>query len=366
MVFNYNALGKTFSKKNAICRRGEQNALITIKDLAKIAGVSVSTVSRALSNSRKVTPDIKANIEKIAKQYGYTPNTAARSLVKKDTNAIGIVVTNLHDPFFHDLLMGFEAGAAECDYHIVFCSTMGHKENDIGYLKYLSNGIVDGLILYGIYRFDEAFIREIHTTGFPLLLIENKIEGLNVNVFTVDNKNGVYHSVQYLYRRGHRRIAYIAGIQNKQVCIDRLEGFRMAATELGLADYPEYTMILENSTDDAIEFTDRLLDMDAAERPTAVLCYDDATAAKVIMRAMERNVRIPQDLSVMGFDSQIIPPMGYKGPAITSVSQPLYDIAFDSVVQMSRYLSGQTKDIIERKYETRIDEKETVADFPAC
>lgn len=335
--------------------------MITIKDLAKLAGVSVSTVSRALSNSRKVSPEIKQNIEQLAKQYGYTPNSAARSLVKKDTNAIGIVVSNLHDPFFHDLILGFEAGAADCDYHIVFCSTMGQKENNLSYLKYLSNGIVNGIILYGTYRSDESSIREIHASGFPLFLIENKIDGLNINYLTVDNKNGVYSAVRYLHKHGHRRIAYIAGIQNKQVCIDRLEGFRAASEELNLPVDSSYIMFLEKSTSDAVAYTDQLLDRNVSERPTAILCYDDDTASKVITRAMERGLCIPRDLSVMGFDSQTIPPAGYIGPAITSVSQPLYDIGYDSVVQMVRYLSGIERNTVERKYNTNIDEKKTVA-----
>lgn len=337
--------------------------MITIKDIARSAGVSPATVSRVLTNSRTVNSEIRERVLKVAHEYGYSPNTAARALVKKESNAIGVVVHNLHDPFFHDLILGFESGALETDLNVVFCSVMGKNDEDKHkYLRYLSNGVVDGIILYGSYHFDEHFISEVHTSGFPLFLIENRISGVDTHSFLVDNRQGVYDAVFHLHACGHRRIAYIAGKPNKSVCLERLEGYRCAIRELGLR-LPEerYVLSLQNGYADGGELMERFLSMPSSLRPTAVLCYDDATAASAITRAMQLGIHVPQDISVMGFDNQTIPPKDYVGPSITSVSQPLFEIGYDSMVLLSRFLRGNRQERISRTYATSIAVKQSVA-----
>ncbi len=337
--------------------------MVTIKEIAQKAGVSPATVSRVLTNSRTVQSELKARVLRIAEECGYSPNTAARSLVKKGTNAIGVVVNNLHDPFFHDLILGFESGAMESDFNVVFCSAMGKNQQEKqSYLRYLSNGVVDGIILYGTYRFDERFIRELHTSGFPLFLIENRVEGVETHDFLVDNRQGVYNAARYLHKYGHRRIAYIAGKQNKSVCAERLEGYRDAVRDLMLPVDGRYTRFLCNGSEDGAEIMANFMALPKGERPTAVLCYDDAAAASAIRQAIGMGIRVPEDVSVMGFDNQTIPPNGYRGPAITSVSQPLFEIGFDSILLLSRYLRGDRGERITRTYATSIAEKESVAE----
>lgn len=336
--------------------------MITIKDIARSAGVSPATVSRVLTNSRAVNSELRDRVLKVAHECGYSPNTAARSLVKKETNAIGVVVHNLHDPFFHDLILGFESGAMETDLNVVFCSVMGKNDEDKHkYLRYLSNGVVDGIILYGSYHFDEHFIEEVHTSGFPLFLIENRISGVDTHSFLVNNQQGVYDAVEYLYQHGHRRIAYIAGKPNKSVCLERLAGYRRAMQDLSLDLGERYVLSLENGFEDGADLMERFLSYPAEERPTAVLCYDDATAAAAITRAQALGVSVPGDISVMGFDNQTIPPKNYIGPAITSVSQPLYEIGFDSMLLLSRFLRGDRQERISRTYATTIAQKQSVA-----
>lgn len=336
--------------------------LVTIKEIGKLAGVSPTTVSRVLNNSRAVQPEIYEKVLAVAEQMGYTPNTAARALVKKGTNAIGVVVNNLHDPFFHDLLLGFEYGALKSDYHVVFCSVMGKSmEEKRKYVSYLSNGVVDGVILYGVYLFDEEFIRGLYSTGFPTLLIENNVEAVQAHTFSIDNQQGVYAAVEFLFQHDHRRIAYIAGKQDKAVCVERLLGYREAVRALGLEAREDYVSFIEEGSEDGWPIMDAFLSMPAQVRPTAVLCYDDAVASHAIRCALKRGVRVPRDISVMGFDNQTIAPSGYTGPAITSVAQPLYEIGYDSIVLLSEYLRGDRRERISKTYQTSIAVKETVA-----
>lgn len=336
--------------------------MVTIKEIARQSGVSQATVSRVLTNSRPVQMELRERVMEVAQELGYVPNTAARALVTRRTDAIGVVVNNLHDPFFHDLIRGFEAGAAETDYNVVFCSAMGREmQRKQRYVRYLSNGVVDGIILYGSYNFDETLVRELHAAGFPFFLIESYVEGVQTNNFLIDNEDGVYNAVRYLHRHGHRRIAYIAGRQEKRVCVERLNGYYRAMKDLCLKVPAEYVRYIDNGSSDGRPLMAQLLELPAHMRPTAVLCYDDAVASYAIRCALERGLRVPQDISVMGFDNQTIPPNGYKGPAITSVSQPLYEIGFDSIIMLSQVLRGELEGVVTKHYRTHIAEKESVA-----
>ena len=315
-----------------------------------------------MTNSRPVQPELRERVMEVARELGYVPNTAARALVKRRTDAIGVVVNNLHDPFFHDLIRGFEAGASETDYNVVFCSAMGREmQRKQRYVRYLSNGVVDGIILYGSYDFDEALVRELHATGFPFFLIESSVEGVQTNNFLIDNEGGVYNAVRYLHRHGHRRIAYIAGRLEKRVCVERLNGYYKAMQDLCLEVPAEYVRYIEEDSSDGRALMAQFLALPAKVRPTAVLCYDDAVASHAIRCALEQGLRVPQDISIMGFDNQTIPPNGYKGPAITSVSQPLYEIGFDSIILLSQILRGERESGITKQYQTHIAEKESVA-----
>ncbi len=336
--------------------------MVTIREIAQQSGVSLATVSRVLTNSRPVQPELRERVMKVARELGYVPNTAARALVKRCTNAIGVVVNNLHDPFFHDLIRGFEVGASETDYNVVFCSAMGREmQRKQRYVRYLSNGVVDGIILYGSYDFDAALVRELHATGFPFFLIESSVEGVQTNNFLIDNEGGVYNAVRYLHRHGHRHIAYIAGRMEKRVCVERLNGYYKAMKDLCLDVPAEYVRYIEEDSSDGRALMAQFLALPEKMRPTAVLCYDDAVASYAIRCALEQGLRVPQDISVMGFDNQTIPPNGYKGPAITSVSQPLYEIGFDSIILLSQILRGERESGITKHYQTHIAEKESVA-----
>lgn len=335
--------------------------MITIKQIAEKAGVSIATVSRALTGSRAVKPEHRERVIRVAQQLGYAPNTAARALVKKGTGAIGVIVNNLHDPFFHDLLLGFETGAEETDYRVVFCSVMtDDSERKQQYVRYLSNGVVDGIILYGTCYLDEPFIRELHATHFPLFLIENDIQGLETHNLLVDNRHGVFNAVRYLYGKGHRRIAYIAGKQDRNVCVERLAGYREALLSLGLRTDFSLVRYLKNGWEDGGPIMAELLAMPPQERPSAVLCYDDVTAAEAIQCALRKGLDVPGEISVMGFDNQTIL-AGYNGPSITSVAQPLYEIGYDSMTLLSQFLQGNQKERITRVYTTSLVEKCSVA-----
>ena len=153
--------------------------MATIRDIAREAGVSLATVSRVINHMDNVSDEARERVEAVIKRLGYNPNHAARSLATKKTNTIGVIVNNLHDPFFYDLIKGFEYGSRNTKYNVIFCSVLGGdvdmKER---YIKYLTNGIVDGVILYGSYLSDVKVVHGLKDSNVNYVLIENDIQGL--------------------------------------------------------------------------------------------------------------------------------------------------------------------------------------------
>lgn len=336
---------------------------VSIKDVAKRADVSIATVSRVVNKVDGVTPKMSEKVVEAIRELGYSPNTAARSLVRRRTNAIGIIVNKLHDPFFYDLIKGFETAAQQTSYSVVFCSAQsGDIKSKENYIKYLSNGVVDAVILYGSYRSDESMTKYIQDNEqIEYVMIENDVPGLQCNKLLIDNFGGAKNAVNYLIDKKHRKIAHICGNPNKKVTIERFNGYIEAMQESNLEVKEGF---IQYSSADYRSGYERMISLlDLEDRPTAVFCSDDALASYAVRAALDRGLRVPQDISVMGFDNQSILPDRYRGPEITTVEQPLFTIGMDSIRLVSEKLdNSETKEPIRKMYETKIVERETVCE----
>lgn len=338
-----------------------QERKATIRDVAQTARVSLATVSRVLNNPQSVSQGKRAVVERAIRELGYMPNLAARTLVRQQTETIGIIVNNLHDPFFYDLIRGFETGALQTSYNVVFCSVMnGDSAVKEKYMRYLNNGIVDGVVLYGSYLSDKNLIQYMSDESrVKYLLIENDLPGLDCNKLLVNNLEGARTATQYLIDKGHVNIAHICGNLNRKVNVDRFNGFVECMRNNGLelqGGSVQYTMVDYQSGYNSMQ---NLLQME--NRPTAVFCSDDAIASYAIRAVLDSGLRVPEDISVIGFDNQSILPDRYSGPEITSIEQPLYEIGFDSIQILVRYVSGEVTTPERKVYDTRLVEKESVS-----
>lgn len=339
------------------------NKIITIKDVAKAAGVSIATVSRVINNSDKVKSGRRDKVLKAIEELGYLPNQAARSLVKNKTETIGIIVNNLHDPFFYDLIKGFETGAQQTSYNVIFCSVMsGDTEVKEKYIRYLNKGVVDAVVLYGSYMSDDMLTRYMgDDCPVKYLVVENDLPNFDCNKLLIDNIDGARIATRYLIENGHKAIAHICGNPNKKVAIDRFNGFmetiRSAGIEI-LDGYIQYTMADYHG---GYECMKKLLQSE--RRPSAVFCSDDAIASFAIRAAIDMGLRVPQDISVMGFDNQKILPDKYQGPEITSMEQPLFNIGFDSIKILVDQLSGKSHGYVRKIYKTTLVKKESVGSY---
>ncbi len=334
--------------------------MATIRDIAREAGVSLATVSRVINHMDNVSDEARERVEAVIKRLGYNPNNAARSLATKKTNTIGVIVNNLHDPFFYDLIKGFEYGSRNTKYNVIFCSVLGGdvdmKER---YIKYLINGIVDGVVLYGSYLSDVKVVDGLRYSNVNYVMIENDIQGLECNKLLIDNYGGAGKAVEYLVSMGHKNIAYICGNLNMRVSVDRLNGYldTMRKNNLNIADgYVQYSTAGYESGYDIMKNIMRL-----ENPPTAVFCNDDAIASKAVLAALDMGVRVPEDVSIMGFDNQRLLPDGYKGPDISSVAQPLYDIGRESIEILAKQLDDENgTEKVRVVYDTYLVEGDTV------
>ncbi|TAH73799.1 MAG: LacI family transcriptional regulator [Anaerolineaceae bacterium] len=335
--------------------------MITMKDIALEAGVSLATVSRVINKKDNVSAEVREKVERIILEQGYNPNNAARALAKKRTNTIGVVVNNLHDPFYHDLIRGFEDGVQNTSYKVIFCSVLGGDvDMKESYIKYLTNGVVDAVVLYGSYQSDENIVKYIRDTDLNYVMIENDIKELNCNKLLIDNYNGSIKAVEHLISMGHRDIAYICGNPNKKVFVERLNGYlnAMQNNNMHIEDgFMQYTTTDYHS---GYEKMINLMNL-KSKRPTAVLCADDAIASKAIMAAFDLGLRVPDDISIMGYDNQTVLPDKYRGPNITSIAQPLFEIGQESIQLLVDQLDNNKRnDYIRKIYDTYLVEGETV------
>lgn len=323
----------------------------------------MATVSRVINNSGSVKLERRIRVQNTIKEMGYLPNQAARALVKQKTETIGIIVNNLCDPFFYDLIRGFETGAQQTSYNVVFCSVMGGdtkaKER---YVQYLSNGIVDAVIIYGSYLSDEKLARYVGEKGtVKLLMIENDIPSIDCNKLLIDNVDGARIATEFLIENGHRAIAHIGGDPNIKVTTDRFNGFIETMKSAGLEVPEVYLQSIKTKYTNGYTCMENLIRSE--RRPSAVFCSDDAVACYAIKAAIDKGLRVPEDISVMGFDNQKILPDRYRGPEITTMEQPLFDIGFDSIQILVDQMSGQTEHYKKKTYKTTLVQKESTSKF---
>jgi DNA-binding LacI/PurR family transcriptional regulator len=292
---------------------------VSIKDIAKAAGVSHSTVSRALSDSPLVSDETKARIQRLAQEMGYSPNTLARSLVTRQTYTIGVVVTTIADPFVAEVVQGIEATAHDYNYTVILCSSGAQPEREIAAVEMLRSKRVDGVIVTSS-RIGALYLEHLERIGAPIVLINNHNESSGRYTFTVtvDNRHGGYLATKHLVKLGHRRIAYVTAPADHSSDLDRMAGYRQALIAGGIE--PDSTLIVPgNGRADGGE--QALLALtELSESPSAVFCYNDMTAIGLMHAARQVGLSVPRDMAVVGFDD--IPFASYFYPPLTTIAQP--------------------------------------------
>jgi len=292
---------------------------VSIKDIAKAAGVSHSTVSRALSDSPLIKAETKARIQRLAREMGYSPDARARSLVMGQTRTVGVVVTTIADPFAAEIVQAIEHTAHDHAYTVILCSSNAEPEREIAAVKMLRSKRVDGVIVTSS-RVGALYQEHLERLGVPIVLINNHSEdsGRYTYSVSVDNRHGGHLATTHLIQLGHRRIAYISRPSDYRSNLERFTGYRQALDAAGILFDLDLVVPGTGRADGGERALLALMGSD--EPPTAVFCYNDMTAIGLLRAAREAGLDVPQDLSVVGFDDILL--ASYVCPALTTVAQP--------------------------------------------
>lgn len=293
--------------------------MASLKDISRVCGVSVATVSKALNNHSDIGEETKEHIKKVAKEMGYLPNLSARALKTNKTHGIGVLFVDeagsglTHD-YFSSVLDSFKRTAESRGYDITFINSCKNRENRMTYLDHSRYRGFDGVALACI-DFEDPEVVELVQSDLPVVTIDYLFN--NRNAVVSDNVSGVRDLLEYIYEMGHRKVAYIHGAPSA-VTTNRLSSFYRTAERLGIKVPDEYVMeAAYRDTAATFEATNRLLDL--TDPPTCILFPDDFAAFGGINAIRERGLRIPEDISVAGYDG--IRAAEILEPRLTTVKQ---------------------------------------------
>lgn len=294
---------------------------VSIVDIAAAAGVAPSTVSRALQDHPRISPARREQIKALAEQMGYRPNQVARSLVTGRSHTLGVVVTEVTDPFVAEVMRSAELASRDAGYTLLFASSERDPERELEAIRLLLAHEVEGVIVIsgraGTY-YSELRAPSQLGADWPLVLINNQQTGPGIYSVRMDNRAGAIAAVSYLKSLGHRRIAFVAGPERGRSSRERLEGYRQGIAVNGLGSAAEMVVSGAGLLEDGPRALAALLTV--PEPPTAVLCYNDLAAIGLLGAAVRAGMRVPADLSVVGYDN--IPLSAFSVPPLTTVDQP--------------------------------------------
>jgi DNA-binding LacI/PurR family transcriptional regulator len=294
----------------------------TIYDVARLAGVSTATVSRALNGTGQIAASTRAAIEAAVEQLGYRPNTIARSLVTKSTQTIALLLPDITNPFYAALVSGIQQTALAHGRTMLLCTTESDAEREEHYLRVLRAKQVDGALVDGLVLPSDRIARFVED-GFPIVCLDRDIDSRSIPLVQVDNRLGGRIATQHLVDLGHRRIAHVTGAGELGISDERLAGYRDALADAGLP--VDFQLVEEGRfTDEGGHDAARRL-LDREPELTAIFAANDLSALGVLNAVAETGRRVPEDVSVVGFDDLHL--SAYTAPPLTTIRQPAAEIA---------------------------------------
>ncbi len=308
----------------------------SIKDIARLARVSHPTVSRALQNSPLVNPATAAKIRKIAEAAGYRASAVARGLVTRRTRTIGLVVTTVADPFASEVACGIEQAANDHGYAVFLADSNADAERERKVVQELAERRVDGIIVTSS-RVGSDYLPMLAELNVPMVLVNDQYPGEFVHSVMIANQEGSRAVTEHLIELGHRRIAYVGDRSGYQSDTERFEGYKQALAAAGIQFVAELAAEGDGRPAAAVAAVNGLLKL--ADPPTAVCCYNDMTALGAMRAIRVRGLRVPDDVSVTGFDDLFF--AGYLEPPLTTVRQPMRRMGQMAMENLLKLMAGE-------------------------
>jgi len=292
-----------------------------MRDVAERAGVSVSSVSHVINETRPVSDELRERVLTAMQELGYQPNLLARGLRRGETHTLGMITPDSANPFFAEVTRGVEDTSFEQGYNVILCNSDGDLEKELVYANVLAEKRVDG-ILFVAAGVSTEHILALQAQRMPLVVVDRDIPNVAVDSVLTDNAQGGKLATQHLIDLGHRRIGCITGPSDVTPSADRVTGYRQALEESGIPVDEALIVKGKFQYESGYRAARQLLSMDDA--PTAIFACNDLMAVGAIRAALELGRQVPADLSIVGFDDVRL--ASFVNPPLTTIAQPKYEM----------------------------------------
>jgi LacI family transcriptional regulator len=307
----------------------------TIKDVARLAGVSPMTVSRVINRSGYASQETRARVERAVTELGFVPNALARHLRLKRTRTLALVISDITNPFFTTIARGVEDIAAAHDFAVMFCNTDESEAEEIAYLQMLIQRRIDGVLLVPASDSGES-LRLLRAHRVPVVVLDRRVSSPRVDQVRSDSEAGAYQLVRHLIELGHRRIAMLTGHRNISTAVDRAAGHQRALAEHGIE--LDDRLVLYEGFGVAAGYRMACKVLDLAPRPTALFAANNFIAFGAIRALREVGLRIPEAMSIVAFDD--LPDDWLIDPFLTVVDQGAYEMGKQAAELILERLAG--------------------------
>jgi LacI family transcriptional regulator len=319
--------------------------MATVHDVAQHAGVSTSTVSHVLNGTRFVSDELRERVMAAMRELDYTPNAAARMLTLKRSHTIGLIVSDIRNPFFASVARGVEDVAQERGYTLVLCNSDENADRETACLNALETRAVDGVLLASAGVADEHLSRLVKA-GFPIVLVDRDLPELGAPAVLLDNEGAAYSAVRHLITRGHRRIAMISGRAAISTTTERIAGYRRALQEAGIKVDDRLVVSGASTSEGGAIATNAVLEV--RPRPTAIFSGNNLMSIGALQTIANHGLSVPEELALVGFDDFPFPWSDAFRPHLTTVAQPTYELGRRAAELLVQRLKAVSSGVAER------------------
>ena len=329
--------------------------MATIYEVSKLAGVSLATVSRVMNKSSNVSDKTRDKVNAAMEQLGYRPNAVAKSLASNRSNCIGVLVSELHGPFYGTMMGGIESEFRVADKHIVVTASHAELEREKDDIEFLISRNCDALILH-VEAVSDEYLLSLSKGKTPIFVLNRLVPGMEDNCICLDNELGGYLATKAMLEKGHRDMVYISGPEWKADAQGRLAGHRRALREIGIVPDPEREYFGNYLQTGGCAGMEHFLSKQLAF--SAVICANDEMATGAMATAREHDLDIPGDISVMGFDDVIF--SSYTYPKLTTIKYPIGEMGVMAARQVLKTVYKTTQKPVKNLFEPELILRDSV------
>lgn len=311
----------------------------TIKDVAKLAGVSISTVSRVINDSKPVSPEARRKVLKAIEELGYKPNEVARSLVTKKSNLIGVIVNDIGNSYVAQILRGIEEIGRMYDYDIVLCSSYGNEETELKFIQLLLRKQAEGIILVSEILNDAAidYMKDIKV---PFVYLNRHYEVVDFPTVKIDNESATRKVMDYLISHNHKNILYVGEDMDLDITVEKYKHKTYTESMYDLGGQPIIYKVSGNRINDGYAHGKEILELIKDNNITAVFCSQDEIAIGLISYLYDQGIRVPEDISFVGYGDINLASI-YR-PKLTTIREPYYDFGAVAIRRILKVIKGDS------------------------